>query len=300
VSYTGVLLPENEGLNIGIGDKWTGEASYPYMSGKIDEIRFSNIPRSNAWLKTEYNMMGTPAGFMRVGDEQQASGGAQYGSPLDAHGVTDQWVWSNFTWQNPVVPDGTLVGWRVYFFDSSGNTMMTDSMSFRVSSMSNLPPSTPSNPAPAVDAVDVSPFVSLGWDACSDPYGDPVTYDVYFGATNPPSLISANQTTPSYSPGAMDTDTMYYWRVVAWDNHGASTPGQLWHFTTANVANGDANSDGKIDVGDIVYLINYLFKSGSAPNPLEAGDANLNGKVDVGDVVYLVNYLFKNGPAPSG
>ena len=62
---------------------------------------------------------------------------------------------------------------------------------------------------------------------------------------------------------------------------------------------GDANKDGVVDVGDVVYLINYLYKNGPAPVPiLKAGDASCDGVVDVGDVVYLINYLFKNGPEP--
>lgn len=61
---------------------------------------------------------------------------------------------------------------------------------------------------------------------------------------------------------------------------------------------GDVNGDGVVDVGDVVYLINYLFKSGPVPSPREAGDVNTDGNVDVGDVVYLINYLFKGGPAP--
>ncbi|MCK4224970.1 MAG: S8 family serine peptidase [candidate division Zixibacteria bacterium] len=61
---------------------------------------------------------------------------------------------------------------------------------------------------------------------------------------------------------------------------------------------GDCNGDGVIDLGDVVYLINYLFKGGSAPDPLEAGDCNCDTVVDLGDVVYLINYLFKNGPPP--
>jgi hypothetical protein len=62
---------------------------------------------------------------------------------------------------------------------------------------------------------------------------------------------------------------------------------------------GDSNGDGVIDIGDVVYDINYLFKSGPMPNPLLSGDANCDSVDDVGDVVYLINYLFKNGPAPS-
>ncbi len=63
--------------------------------------------------------------------------------------------------------------------------------------------------------------------------------------------------------------------------------------------NGDVNGDKVIDIGDVIYLINYLFKSGPTPTPLPAGDATCDGNVDVGDVVYLINYLFKGGPAPS-
>jgi hypothetical protein len=62
--------------------------------------------------------------------------------------------------------------------------------------------------------------------------------------------------------------------------------------------NGDANGDGVVDVGDIVYLVNYLYREGSDPDPLESGDTNCDGVVDVGDVVYLINYLFRGGPPP--
>ena len=61
---------------------------------------------------------------------------------------------------------------------------------------------------------------------------------------------------------------------------------------------GDANADGVIDIGDVVHIVNYLYKSGPSPDPLEAGDANCDGIIDIGDVVSLINYLFKNGPAP--
>ncbi len=61
---------------------------------------------------------------------------------------------------------------------------------------------------------------------------------------------------------------------------------------------GDANGDGKVTVTDAVYLVNYLFKGGSAPDPLESGDANCDGQVTVADVVFIINYLFKGGPVP--
>ncbi len=67
----------------------------------------------------------------------------------------------------------------------------------------------------------------------------------------------------------------------------------IYHLTC-----GDVNGDRSVSVSDAVYLINYLFKGGPAPNPLQLGDLNGNGQVDIADVVYLINYLFKGGPAP--
>ena len=61
---------------------------------------------------------------------------------------------------------------------------------------------------------------------------------------------------------------------------------------------GDANNDGKVDVVDVVKIINYLFGEYSPPEPRSAGDVNCDGKVDVVDVVYLINYLFGDGPVP--
>jgi hypothetical protein len=61
---------------------------------------------------------------------------------------------------------------------------------------------------------------------------------------------------------------------------------------------GDANGDQLIDVADAVYLLNYLYKGGAAPDPLDAGDANGDEIIDVADAVHILNYLYKGGPAP--
>ena len=64
---------------------------------------------------------------------------------------------------------------------------------------------------------------------------------------------------------------------------------------------GDVNRDGKINTVDVVYLINYLFIRGPAPEcePVTAcGDLNKDGEINAIDVVYLINYLFIDGPPP--
>jgi hypothetical protein len=67
----------------------------------------------------------------------------------------------------------------------------------------------------------------------------------------------------------------------------------------SSVRRGDANADRVVNVGDVVYLVNYLYKGGPEPCPIEAGDVNCDGIVNVGDVVFLVNYLYKGGPPPA-
>jgi hypothetical protein len=61
---------------------------------------------------------------------------------------------------------------------------------------------------------------------------------------------------------------------------------------------GDASGDRVINSADVVYLVNYLFIGGPAPQPWQGGDVNCDGSVNTTDVVYLVNYLFISGPPP--
>ncbi|NIM98245.1 MAG: hypothetical protein GTO24_09250 [candidate division Zixibacteria bacterium] len=61
---------------------------------------------------------------------------------------------------------------------------------------------------------------------------------------------------------------------------------------------GDVNDNGLIDPGDVIWLLNYLFRQGDAPQPLCRGNANCNGDLDPGDIVPLINYLFKKGVPP--
>jgi len=63
---------------------------------------------------------------------------------------------------------------------------------------------------------------------------------------------------------------------------------------------GDLTGDGKVNIADVVFLIDYLFKQGPPPIPPEMADFNRDGAVNSADVVYLIDYLFKGGSAPQG
>lgn len=52
--------------------------------------------------------------------------------PLDLGDVAGAWTWSNFTWQNANVPNGTTVQWKIYYVDAYGNVNGTGVQSFIV------------------------------------------------------------------------------------------------------------------------------------------------------------------------
>jgi len=62
--------------------------------------------------------------------------------------------------------------------------------------------------------------------------------------------------------------------------------------------NGDANGDETINLLDIVYIINYLYKGGPPPYPEGSADSDCNLLVNILDVTYLIGYLYKSGSPP--
>ncbi|MEE9443857.1 MAG: dockerin type I repeat-containing protein [candidate division Zixibacteria bacterium] len=64
------------------------------------------------------------------------------------------------------------------------------------------------------------------------------------------------------------------------------------------IITGDANSDSKLNVADAVFLINYIFRGGSAPGNMTNNDVNCDGTINVADAVFLINHIFRGGSAP--
>jgi hypothetical protein len=139
--------------------------------------------------------------------------------------------------------------------------------------------------------------VAFGAGAWSDPYhGSSQSLD-YFFTTSVTSTDYTQGEAHQWALRHMYTNGLWYmvkFEMFEW--------GAYWGNPALSMASyvlrGDANGDGVINLADVVYLINYLYRSGFAPTPPEAGDTNCDGTVDIGDVVNLINYLYKNGAAP--
>ena len=71
-----------------------------------------------------------------------------------------------------------------------------------------------------------------------------------------------------------------------------------WEVALAPYVCGDMNDDGIISILDATRLINFLYRSGEPPRPMESGDANADGAINILDVGTLINYLYRDGPPP--
>ena len=61
---------------------------------------------------------------------------------------------------------------------------------------------------------------------------------------------------------------------------------------------GDSNGDLAVNLLDATFIINYLYRSGPIPEPIDVADSDGDGNINILDVSYLVNYLYKDGPEP--
>ncbi|HEX5131777.1 MAG TPA: FlgD immunoglobulin-like domain containing protein [Candidatus Krumholzibacteria bacterium] len=124
----------------------------------------------------------------------------------------------------------TAYYWKVVARDELGAESEGPVWRFTTAPVSQ-PPGAPSLPNPANNSTGRPLVQLLGWQ-CVDPDGDPVKYDVYFGAASPPALLATNVATKSLLPDTLLYATKYYWRILARDVWGVEQTGPEWNFTT--------------------------------------------------------------------
>jgi len=61
---------------------------------------------------------------------------------------------------------------------------------------------------------------------------------------------------------------------------------------------GNADDEDGVEAADVFYFAYYLFKSGSVPCDFQSIDSNCDGKVELVDLMHLINYVFRDIPFP--
>ncbi|WP_139955875.1 glycoside hydrolase family 78 protein [Flavicella sediminum] len=128
---------------------------------------------------------------------------------------------------------GKVYYWRVAAKDARGmQSAYSDTWTFYTEgeAVENHLPFMTENISPVPNAKVTSNSISLEW-SCVDLDTDALLFDVYFGDTETPSLVSSDVENTTYDV-SVDAEKMYYWRVDAKDGSGSITQGQLWSFET--------------------------------------------------------------------
>lgn len=129
----------------------------------------------------------------------------------------------------------TAYYWRVKATDAKGlSSAYSSTFKFYTAGTAvvNHLPFAPEIISPAINAALNTSTATLTWNASDVDLSDVLTYDVYFGTANPPTAkVSENTSSKSFEV-ALQPTTQYYWRVVAKDNKGGETVGQVWKFKT--------------------------------------------------------------------
>ena len=201
----------------------------------------------------------------------------------------------------PTLEDSTIAQgmyWSVFFIRAGiNNPIVYFDLPFDSGySLDNLYPSPPTG----LFASHVPASNKLIWHATPIPDFD--YHTVYRDTTSgfPPSLSNRTGFTidTTFTDSTAQLGRTYHYLVTATDFSGNESAPAIEAMGIRYIS-GEANTNGSIDFGDLVYLITYLYKNGPAPRPLLAGDVNCDGVVALGDVVYLISYLYKRGPPPS-
>ncbi|RAR47505.1 GEVED domain-containing protein, partial [Flavobacterium lacus] len=122
---------------------------------------------------------------------------------------------------------GQTIMVRVVATRTAGDYFL-DFDNFSIAPVAVLPPNCATALIPADLAANVVRNSTLTWTAAT---GSPTSYDVYFGTSTNPALVT-NTVGLSYTPVVMAASTTYYWKVVPKNANGDATGCVEQSFTT--------------------------------------------------------------------
>ncbi len=123
--------------------------------------------------------------------------------------------------------------WKVTAIDSENNEgtpSATQAFYTAGNGVTNYAPFAAALVSPNDDG-NVNPgAISLSWTGSDIDTEDELVYDLYFGETEAPPLVTENVTAETFEV-TVDSGKTYYWKVNTSDGSGAKTIGQVWKFS---------------------------------------------------------------------
>ena len=122
----------------------------------------------------------------------------------------------------------------VYTITIRGNGGGDEKSTSIILEVSNRAPYVPEVSQPVDGATSqVTDGLELSWNG-GDPDGDNVVYNIYVDSNSNPTTLVGSTGLTSFVLEDLTYNSQYFWKIVVIDNHGASTEGPVWTFTTEN------------------------------------------------------------------
>ncbi|MBM7559998.1 fibronectin type III domain-containing protein [Marinitoga litoralis] len=226
-----ILIAEDNSIVFGTQDGNLHQ--YYYLSDDIRSIELKDLPYSyilmdNVKYITTKNKFIVYNGSLKWNDEYRK---IRYSPNIDNNGVvifgtSDGYLYGVYG-ETPKLRDSP---WPI----SLGDKKHTGNINKNITMPSNRPPLKPYNPYPQNNSEITLSNITLSWES-SDPDGDTVYYDVYFGDKLTQELIAQKLTKKEYTISNLIEGT-YYWYVKAYDDKGNISKSDLWVFTVKKIS----------------------------------------------------------------
>lgn len=175
------------------------------------------------------------------------------------------------------LPFTTTYYWQIVARDPQG--AITNGPIWTFTTKANSPPNLPEYPQPPHNGIGSSSPV-LEWSV-DDVDAQPLSFDVYFGPTNPPPLVATSLTAPGFEPGDLQPNVVYYWKIVASDGF-LTTTGPIWSFGARQA--GDIVHDGVLTPADAACAMEmYMWNPACATTNQEVADADCSANITPDD-----------------
>ena len=227
-------LSEAEILGTMAGEVW------PYAYGPDPE---DGAMHSDTWVTLSWKPGGNAVSHdVYLGDDfDQVADGAE--GTYRGNQITTFYVagFPGFAYPDGLVP-GTTYYWRIDEVNEAdpNSPWKGDVWSF------SIPPKTAYNPDPADGAEVAETAVTLSW---TSGFGAKL-HTVYFGEDYDEvnnATVGVPTGTATYSPGTLEREKVYYWRVDEFDGLG-TYKGDVWTFTAPGAVGNPQPANGAVDV----------------------------------------------------
>jgi len=227
-------LSEAEILGTMAGEVW------PFAYGPDPE---DGAMHSDTWVTLSWKPGGNAVSHdVYLGDDfDQVADGAE--GTFRGNQITTFYVagFPGFAYPDGLVP-GTTYYWRIDEVNEAdpNSPWKGDVWSF------SIPPKTAYNPDPADGAEVAETAVTLSW---TSGFGAKL-HTVYFGEDYDEvnnATVGVPTGTATYSPGTLEREKVYYWRVDEFDGLG-TYKGDVWTFTTPGAVGNPQPANGAVDV----------------------------------------------------